>query len=283
MVKASFRALIVAAASCVFPAIVSAAAVSCSECLVLDKLPPELRRKSEELLLRALDGEGLYTLVSGLKPMSAGMVSFTFPAVDPDLKEVEEARQAIAAWKCGDSILATIFSFHQTYNGKRTADLAVIHPESFSKMLGLFGPFFRAFGLTPSAHPLEALIAIENDPGVARLEGQGYFFGYPEYAVRWFAEAEAHRRKTGEFVPRDFRSFETFSRAERGVVWAVAKGAVERAEDRAFGQAVKPILEAYRRRRARYIGDGKPGVAALLRDWYRGPNNQCSVDFARPD
>jgi hypothetical protein len=248
--------------------------------MALEQLPPELRRISEELLLKALDSEALYTFVSGLKPMSAGMVSFRFPARDPDLAEVDVARQAISAWKCGDALFATIFSFHQPFEGVRTADLAVIHRASFSSMLGRYQAFFANFGLSPAAHPLEALIAIENEPTVARLEGQGYFFGYPEYAVRWFADAESHRRKTGEFVERDFRSFETFARQERGVVWAVPKGSPARPEDAGFGRAAAAILEAYRQRRPRFIGEGKPGPAALLRDWYRGPDGLCSVDYA---
>src|SRR5262245_29484350 len=48
----------------------AARAVSRSECLPADQLPPELRAKSEELLLQLLDREGLYTLVGGLKPVT---------------------------------------------------------------------------------------------------------------------------------------------------------------------------------------------------------------------
>jgi len=275
------RFLLLVILYCLSPLTARAAApVSCEECMALEKLPPELRRKSEELLLKALDSEALYTFIGGVKPMSSGMASFTFSVNNPDLKDLEEARQAIAAWKCGDSIFATIFSFHQIYEGKRTSDLTVIQPERFSQMLARYSKFFSPFGLSSSAHPLEALIMIENDPTVARLEGLGYFFGYPEYAVRWFADAETHRRDTGEFVERDFRSFETFARSERGVVWAVAKGAEERPEDRQFAATVEPILAAYRERRSRYIGDGKPGPAALLRDWYRGSDGMCSIEFA---
>ena len=50
-----------------------------AECFPAANLPAELRAKSEEMLLRALDNEALYTLVGGLKPMST--VGSTFAKV----------------------------------------------------------------------------------------------------------------------------------------------------------------------------------------------------------
>ncbi|MBK7709079.1 MAG: hypothetical protein IPJ30_25835 [Acidobacteria bacterium] len=46
-----------------------------SECFPFERLPPDQRKAAEELLLRALDEEALYTIVGGLKPMSSGFQS----------------------------------------------------------------------------------------------------------------------------------------------------------------------------------------------------------------
>lgn len=45
-------------------------------CFAFEKLPGEQRKKAEELLLKALDSEALYTIAGNLKPMSSGFQSF---------------------------------------------------------------------------------------------------------------------------------------------------------------------------------------------------------------
>ncbi|NJM52355.1 MAG: hypothetical protein HC846_02550 [Blastocatellia bacterium] len=54
-----------------------------TECFPFERLPPEKRKKAEDLLLKALDSEALYTIVGGLKPMSSGFASFQFTIREP--------------------------------------------------------------------------------------------------------------------------------------------------------------------------------------------------------
>ena len=82
-------------------------------------------------------------------------------------------------------------------------------------------------------------------------------------------ESEA---RTGQFVAR-----ESDSRADlrptperSNFVWTVAKGHETNDADRALFARAAQILAAYTERRVRYIGAGKPGAFALLRDWYCG-------------
>lgn len=60
-----------------------------AECFPFEKLPPEQRKTAEELLLKALDGEGLYTIVGGLKPMSSGFQNVQLPVQLPRVTDAE--------------------------------------------------------------------------------------------------------------------------------------------------------------------------------------------------
>jgi hypothetical protein len=60
-----------------------------ADCFPFERLAPEKRERAEQLLLKALDSEALYTIVGNLKPMSSGFLSFDFPARLPRLSEQE--------------------------------------------------------------------------------------------------------------------------------------------------------------------------------------------------
>lgn len=89
------------------------------------------------------------------------------------------------------------------------------------------------------------------------------------------------QEKTGQFVKREFYSIPTFVAAERRFVWAVPVGHQERDEDRALKQKAALILAEYKRRRARYIGSGKPGIVNLLRDWFVDRRGFCASSNIR--
>jgi hypothetical protein len=58
----------------------------------------------------------------------------------------------------------------------------------------------------------------------------------------------------------------------------VPKGHQENEQDRAITSRAARILAAYAERRPRYIGPGKPGAFALLRDWYCGGTARCTPE-----
>lgn len=257
-----------------------------AQCFPTEKLPPALRVKSEELLLKALDSEALYTLIGGMKPMSSGVASFKFAVKQPDLREIEEARQALAAWRCGDELFADVRHFAQTYEDSKTKELTraaeavVLNLPALSATMSKYADYFAPFGLTPHAHPMEVLMAIEySQPGL-RWRGYGYLFGFPPYAVDFFVKAGESEKETGKFVERDFLSIPTFGAEKHHFVWAVPKGYVEQDEDRAIRARAAEILADYRERRARFIGAGKPGVVELLRDWFDDGKGFCQPSNA---
>lgn len=85
----------------IFAASVNAQTVSRSDCFPLEKLSSPERAKAEELLLKALDGEALFTIVGGLKPMSSGFASFQLQTRLPRQTddEAEKIAQSFAGRK----------------------------------------------------------------------------------------------------------------------------------------------------------------------------------------
>ena len=76
-----------------------------ADCFAFEKLPTEQQRKAaEDLLLKALDGEALYTIVGGLKPMSSGFQTFQMQVSLPrvELAEAEKTLQELSAKKSED-------------------------------------------------------------------------------------------------------------------------------------------------------------------------------------
>jgi hypothetical protein len=244
-----------------------------------------MRPKSEELLLRALDNEALYTLVGGLKPMSSVGSTFTFAVAEAavDVSAIAERRRLLSVWRCGGDIFADARVFRAINDGKRSVSGEVFFRPAVDAVLSRHAAFFAPLGLTPGSHPMEVLTTIEWSDRGPRWRGQGYLYGYPDYAVEFFVAAGESEARTGQFVPRDPMRVPTFGATpERSnFVWTVAKDHQTTEADRALFARAAEILAAYTERRVRYIGAGKPGAFALLRDWYCGNGaGPCYVPLA---
>lgn len=287
------------------------------QCFDLSSLSPELRSKSEMYLLKALDTEHLFTLVTGLKPMSGGFYDGTVsigtgimteqeadqtimqyagkkPAQLQEeqaqdlqmaksvkahrqaLQEVEDVRRILSTWRCGDEIHADLAHYATTHGGKRHLQGVIFSLPALKNTIAQKQRFFSRWAITPHSNPLEVLMAVEYARDTSRFAGYGYLFGYPDPAVMFFASALASEDTTGNFVRREFRAIPTFERETGQFTYAVPQGSQETDEDRRLRARAEAILEAYKQRRARYIGPGKPGAAALLRDWFCTSDNHCS-------
>jgi len=77
-----------------FAAAAQAQGVSRGECFPFEKMPAEQRKAADELLLKALDEEALYTIVGGLKPMSSGFRSIQIQTGLPRVT-ITEAEAAV--------------------------------------------------------------------------------------------------------------------------------------------------------------------------------------------
>jgi hypothetical protein len=286
--------------------------VARAECFPSETLPPDLRAKSEELLLTQLDREGLYTFVGGLKPITSPEIfnnaaQNTVPK-DPArrpavLAAAEERRRLLSAWRCGDGISAGVLALTNERSGDRFFETFIMHRPAVRRAVAAHREYFGALGITPTSDPIEAVLAV-GAGGVASgaARGLGYLFGYPDYAVDWYTdmttaavEAQRAREKSGAAPPPRpsqpttlIREVPTFAQLPRAggtgsyFAYAVQPGLAENDADRALLSRAAVILEEYRKRRAQYIGTGKPGAFALLRDWYAGPDGTFSVENAVP-
>lgn len=183
----------------------AASGVPKQECFPLDTLKPELRARAEALLLEALDGEALYTLVGDIKPMSSGFSGAYLSLEKPDLAKVDELRQILATFKVGTEVYARFQPFLAVRDGKRYYEGLFFNANALKRTITEHQNFFGYFGLTPASDPVEAVLMVETDPTPKRNRGYGYLFGYPDAAVDFFVESEESFRVTKQFVPRDFR------------------------------------------------------------------------------
>lgn len=287
------------------------------QCFNFDALTPELRAKSEAYLLHALDTEPLFTLASGLKPMSGGFFNASVRPVAHSRrtseeasavvnklgrkrgsslrederaalasaqeivkdaaawKEIEELREILPTWKCGGEVYADVVHYAVTHDGERQLQGVIFSVPSLRRLLAEKRQFFSRWALTPNASPLEVVLAVEYSRDVSRFAGYGYLFGYPDEAVQFFATASASQDATGVFVKRDFRAIPTFEKDSGQFTYAVEKGIADTAEDIDLRTIAAEVLKDYRARRVAYIGPGKPGVVALVRDWFCPQEDQC--------
>jgi hypothetical protein len=249
-----------------------------SECFPFERLPAALRPKAEELLLKALDSEALFTIVGGMKPMSSGFASYKINVKMPETKSLDEARQILTLFRCGDALFAEVLPFHRTQKTKdketnaeteiRYFEAVIFHRPTVETMVRTYADFFAPYGITPASDPFGIALIVEHDPTTARNRGLGYLYGYPKHAVDFFVASADEQGETKTIVPRDFINIPTFVSDSGRFVYAVPKGYKEAEVDNRVREKAARILAQYKKRRAAYIGEGKPGAAALLRDWF---------------
>jgi hypothetical protein len=252
-----------------------------AECFPIEKLPPHLQQKAEEMLLKAMDREALFTIVGGLKPISEGFyqVKWKLEAASSEGK-LEEAQEILRSFRCGDRVYADMQVFKAPINQFKWAHAFIARTDSLEEKLKVKSDFWLRLGITPKSHPSMIMSTIENAPASDRYRGYGTVFGYPQYAVDFFVSASESEKATGQFVKRSFISLPTFSAVKGHYVWATPLGHELTAEDRLLQERAALILEAYRQRRELYIGPGKAGIVALLRDWFDDGTGLCDPSNA---
>lgn len=274
----SLSSAIVAALTVLAPA---GQTVPRSEVLPVERLAPEDRAGAEALILKAMDREGLYTVIGGLKPMSSGFVTLKSPVGRPALSEMARIRRQLTAFRIGDTVTASLQPFWRVYGEDRFLEGLIFHRPTMDRVVEENSQLFGWFGISVGSAPIEAVLAIDRDDTPRRNRAYGYFFGYPRHAVDFFVQSEESRRRGGGFVPRDFLSIPTYELPANGFVYAVPKGYSPQAVDLELKRQALPIFEMYRQLRPRYVGLGKPGIVALIRDWMDDGRGRCSPETAR--
>jgi len=255
-------------------------------CFDVSALPAHEQALADRVLLEAADGEALYTLAGGLKPLSSGRAATVRLAPPPTraaLDSLDALRRAVGALRCGEvGVFVHVFTATNPARDstpQRAYEAVVYHRAAVARTVARHAAFFATLGMTPSADVREVLAAVENAPRAERWRGYGLLFGYPDEAVEFFVRAGVEGDSTGRLVPRDFRRIETWQKfaAERdgplvlsSFVYAVPRDAAETAADRALREAAAPIYARYVRERARQIAADSTGALRLWREWLAG-------------
>jgi hypothetical protein len=261
----------------------SPASFGTAPCFAHDAEPPAVIALADRVLLEAADGEALYTLADGLKPLSSGRSFLLQTAPAPHasaLDSLDLLRQATRVLDCGPiGAFVHVFTAPSITNDsvtRRAAEVVLYHRGRVAEAVRTHAEFFATLAITPSADVREVLAAVENAPRAARWRGYGLLFGYPDDAVDFFVRAGIEGDSTRAIVPRDFRRIDTYRRfpAARDepptlstFVYAVPKGAPESVADRALREAAAPIYARYVRERTRFVVGDSAGALVLWREW----------------
>lgn len=224
-----------------------------------------------------LDGEALYTVTGGLKPVSDGFWQTRFPATQDTSPEVDAARERLAALPLGPDLEAGVYVFATAFDGKKSASAFVAHKPSLRALVVRRADVFEPLGITPDTPPRQVMERIDRAPRSARWRAFGLVFGYPEYAVEFFVGAGGKQAETKTFVERDFLQLPTFASDEGRFVYAVPKGHAERDEDRVLRAATADVFARYRAWRCVYLDQYNLGAVELLRNWITPPVVVCSA------
>lgn len=256
------------------------AGVSREDCFPLERLPASLRPQAEAMLLQLMDTEGLYTVIGGIKPMSSGFWSARVDVESPQLAEVIAAETILRQFRVGDQIVAGVQPFSRAFEGRRFFEGLIFHRGSYERAVSARPEVFGGYGIHAGTPPLQAVLMFESGSTSRRFRAYGHLFGYPDVAVDFFARSADAQKPGDPIVPRDFRQIPVFARETGAFVYAVAKGAPETEEDRALRERSLRILAKYRSLRAQYVGEGKPGIVALIRDWMDDGSGRLSPETA---
>ncbi|MGL5094122.1 MAG: hypothetical protein ACRDD1_00940, partial [Planctomycetia bacterium] len=213
-----------------------------AECFPLETLPAELRPRAEKILLSLLDGEALYTVVGGLKPVSESFASTAFSVAEPNVEELATLRRILQTFRCGDEYYADMNVFAQAFGGKRRGAAYIVHRPTLRRAVETHPKTFPGYGVTPNSHPAEVMATVEHAPPPDRWRLYGYVFGYPDVAVDFFVSAGLDKTDDGKIAPRRFLNIPVYSRPDGRFVYAVAPDHVETADDRSLRARAAGVL-----------------------------------------
>jgi hypothetical protein len=186
-------------------------------------------------------------------------------------------------------------------SNQSSAEPFLFNMPALQRVVAAHSDLFAAFGVTPHTPPEAVVLNLERFQGKrpeeheARLgwdranaaklaaydRAKGLLRGYPHSAIEAYVEARQKEFATGEPARRGGPKDPSFIRipghnstgeghpnSPNELYYTMAVRGQPNEEDRALRRKAEAILSEYRRRRERYIGPGKPGIAALLRDWF---------------
>ncbi|WP_442591978.1 hypothetical protein ACSBL2_12195 [Pedobacter sp. AW31-3R] len=252
-------------------------------------LSAEDKKVADTLLLRILDNEGLFTVISGLKPISsvanpsfkigrkdtldAGKRNITDTA-SRDYKKLVQYRRIVDVLQFGDLKLV-MTPFKMAEKGQRIMQINVYRQQLVDSLLSANTQFYGQFGFVPGTDGQLLINTTEYENKYDRFRSYGYLFGYPEHAVTFFAEASISNDRDGKFVKRDFYHIPVYSAAQGHFVYALPKDTQPGKTDALIHDRAAFALDYYKKIRPTYTRkDGTVRAYDLLQKLITGSDKK---------
>jgi hypothetical protein len=231
------------------------------------KLSPEEKGIADTLIMKALDNEGLYTVLGQLKSMSsvsnlqlsvaqkdssvkgARQVSDVNSA---DIQKLKKYQRVVNALNFGD--LKFILSpFKINSKGQRNIQINLYRKSLIDSLVNANQSFYGQFGFVGDTQAEILINTTEYESSYDRFRSYGYLFGYPEHAVSFFVEAAISNDKTGVFVKRNFFQIPVHSNLKGHFVYAMPLDSKPGPIDSAIYKRAEHSLKTYHKLRNVYM------------------------------
>jgi hypothetical protein len=224
------------------------------------------RQLADTLLKKALENEGLFTIISGLKPMSTvADLSLQLAQKDTtakgkaqvadinsnDYMKLLQYQRIVNALQFED-IGFVLYPFKMHQKGNRNATISIYRQSLIDSMVNVNASFYGQFAISKGV-PAPLLVGItEYETSYDRFRSYGNLFGYPSHAVNFFVEAAISNDQTKTFVKRDFFNMPVYSRETGRFVYALPKDSKPSAQDLQIKERAAYALNQFKKIRERF-------------------------------
>ncbi|HYZ86367.1 MAG TPA: hypothetical protein VE621_18280 [Bryobacteraceae bacterium] len=239
-----------------------------AECLQVDKLAAADKQIALDILADALESEALYTLATPDKPVSVGFRYVFGPEGSPETEaQLTSWRRAVAGLRCGSDLEWWVAPMGPAYRGKRFVHVWVARRSGVRRVMSENLDFFGNLQIDQTIGTPRLLATVDQAGSEVAFRGLGLLLGHPAAAVE-YGEQQRKWQKTGLRMPQGSMAIPTAGARPFAWSWAQPIGAVATERVKALETRAKGVLEEYKKRKAEFIGEGKPGPAALLLAWW---------------
>lgn len=222
---------------------------------------------ADTLIMKALDNEGLYTVIGRLKSMSSVTgLQLSLAQKDSsikgarnvsdvnsaDLQKLKKYQRVINALQFGD-LKFTISPFKINQNGQRNMQINVYRRSLIDSLINANQSFYGQYGFVSGTSAEILINTTEYESKYDRFRSYGYLFGYPEHAVSFFVDAAISNDKTGEFVKRDFFQIPVYKNLKGHFVYAIPLESKPGQIDSALYKRAEYSLKVYRKLRHHHL------------------------------
>lgn len=225
------------------------------------------RQLADTLIKNALDNEGLFTVISGLKPISSvSNLTFLIAQKDTlakgprevtdtsstDYRKLIQYQRIVRALQFGD-LKFVMTPFNMNRNGNRTMQINVYRQSLVDSLLTANPQFYGQFGYVPGTNGALVINTTEYERKADRFRSYGYLFGYPEHAVTFFIAASVAQDEKKKMVERDFFQIPVFSGPTGHFVYALPKNSKPSPADLLIKTRASHALAQYKELRRMYV------------------------------